>query len=240
MKKTLFFGAAIAVLSIFSCRPDWGRVVWGNGDMIVEARTLSVFQRISSVGSLNIEVKFDSISRVVIEGESNLVEYINTDVSDKTLSIEIDPGIQLRPSRRLKLVVYTPDVRSFKIAGSSDIISAPLFRPDGNVVINISGSGSFTGDVTARDLYANISGSGKVNLKGSADYAEYRISGSGRIDALDCEAKEIYAQISGSGRINLYATDYLEAVISGSGAVRYKGNPIVVKQISGTGSLKRI
>jgi hypothetical protein len=241
MKKVyLFLGAILILIGISACWKELGRLVRGNGNLIQETRTIAEFNGIKSVGSFNVELRHDSIHRVEIDAESNLINHIETNVQNKILTVSPESGVNLKPSKLLKIVVYSPDIKIVNITGSSSVRVEELNRPGKDIIIQISGSGSFIGAVNAQEIYANVSGSGSVTLNGEAEYAEFNVSGSGKIEAFDCPINEVIARLSGSGKIDVFALDKLDVNISGSGVVRYKGNPIVSSNISGSGKLRKI
>ncbi len=234
----LLLGAILIIIGATSCWKD--RIVRGNGDLTQETRTVAEFNGIRSVGSFNVELRHDSIERVEIDAESNLLNHIETTVANNILTISPESGVNLKPSKLLKIVVYSPDFKIVNITGSSAVQVEELKSPGKDIVIQISGSGSFTGAAYAPEIYVNVSGSGSVTLGGEAEYSEFNLSGSGKIDALNCPINEVRAQLSGSGKIDVFALDILDVTISGSGVVRYKGDPIINSNISGSGKLRKI
>jgi hypothetical protein len=209
----------------------------GNGNMKTETRTMDAsFNQISLSSDFTVYIVKSDENKIIVEAESNLMEYIYTDVRSNDLSLRTPNNTWLDPRRDIIITIYTDnEINDISISGSgyieADTIDASTLQ------LSISGSGDMKIPVNVDRLKANISGSGNINVWGYAPNAEYDISGSGDIKAIGVETKTCDAHISGSGDITVYVTDRLNVHISGSGSVYYEGNPLIDADISGSGGV---
>lgn len=211
----------------------------GEGPVVQNTRTPGTFNGVSLSMSADVEVYRSSDFRVELHGQQNILNVIETRVSNGTLHISVEYRYRITRYSPLRIRVYMPDVRALDISGSGDITCTDNFSP-ARLHAGISGSGNITFSGNVSDVFqANISGSGNITYAGSGTcrVADYTISGSGNIHAEWLQAEDADANISGSGDIRLYAVKTLHATISGSGDILYRGSPEVYKSISGSGKV---
>lgn len=236
MKAKIFILLQVAVLVLFSAC-ERNEHIRGKGSIESQFRNESEFNSIHLKHSGDVEVYSDSVFSIEIYDYENLLPYIRTYVSGRTLYIDAEHHYQLHNSK-LRVIIHMPDLHETRISGSGDIQILEPFYHFRNA--DISGSGKIEGHsiYTDQPLSLRISGSGKMIFTGETPYLDANISGSGKISAFNLEAKNVYAKISGSGRIETTATEELDATISGSGSVIYDGNARVSSHISGSGSVR--
>ena len=224
----------------------------GNGNVTTETRTTVSFNKIENQGEFNVYYVHDTVFRVVIKAESNLIPYIRTIVHGNTL--EIDSRENLNPNDAMKIWVHTPTLVGVKLSGSGLINAESVTAANFEVILSgsgyvygdaitghfkstLSGSGEIDFDLNSEITSAVLSGSGRIKLSGESPTADYIISGSGTIDAVNLQLNECIAKISGSGNIYTSVSDYLNVTISGSGNLYYFGYPDIDSNITGSGSV---
>ncbi len=221
-------------LLLSSCFID---CIEGNGNVVSDNRTPEGgFEGIAVAGSFNAIVTPYSKDSIHIEAESNLMEYILTEVEGDRLVLKTPNNTCINSRKPVVVHIFAKNIRQLSISGSGSILTDP-FKTD-QLSLSIGGSGSIKAIVEAEKVEATISGSGNINLEGEAQQANYRISGSGKIQAYDLGSAECVAGVSGSGNIYLSASENMKASISGSGSVYYKGSPSTDINISGSGNVK--
>jgi len=233
--KKLLFGPCLVLLMVFTQSCFHLNDIEGNYNLVTTTRSVGSFTGVESCGDLQVKIVSDSTWFVEIEGEENLIPYIETDVNNGILRIETQHRRNLDPNYPIIIYVHTPTLASVELSGSGSISSDTLNTP--NLDIRLSGSGNINLPVVATDVDATISGSGDIFLSGSSVSADFEISGSGDIHAYTFPVSECMADISGSGSMYVNVSDLLDVVISGSGNVHYQGNPIVSVSIIGSGQV---
>lgn len=239
--KTLL--TAFALFVTVSSMAQWGiwKKIEGNGHIKKESRNVpGGYTAINSSGSWDVMIAYGESNTIEIEGDENLLEYIDTHVEGNRLVIKSRGNYNL--NTRNKIVVYVSLTRltGVHLSGSGDIIGHGRFRNDGNTEFRTSGSGSIRieGDRFG-SVDAHVSGSGQVKIAGSASSLEASISGSGGIDCSKLIADNLSAHISGSGNIRAHASRSVDANISGSGNIIYTGGATDVrKHVSGSGRVR--
>ncbi|MBL7865665.1 MAG: DUF2807 domain-containing protein [Cyclobacteriaceae bacterium] len=226
-----------------------------------ETRNVGTFTKIGYRVPGTLYLKQGSPAKVELEGPSDVLREIETEVDGDKLII----GKEHRWSNwgwndRDKITVYVtmPDIKGLSVSGSGNLVAREKITT-GDLDLNVSGSGSLTLEFSANgNVEADVSGSGDVDIKGTCNnfdsdvsgsgkviiagtiqgMADFGVSGSGKISASGT-AKEVKAGISGSGRVYAasLATDKCNVRISGSGDVEINVKEDLDATISGSGSI---
>ena len=262
--KNLIIALFAFLFLLPSCDDGFGlfdsKRIAGKGLLEKQDRDVKDFKGIDLMASANVIIKQSPTYKVVVEGQNNILEVLETVVDNGILRIKFKDGSWSLNFDKLNVYIETPSVSSLEISGSGDMTLETAFNAD-DLDIKLSGSGNIktvdgltakkidaeiggSGDIkmgmtTASELKATILGSGNFTIKGTAEKAKLQVTGSGDIDADDFVTKATEAQTTGSGNIHCHATESLDAQIMGSGDIRYSGNPPSVKsKAMGSGEIK--
>jgi hypothetical protein len=230
----------MAVLIALQSSAQWPwEKIEGNGRLKKETRSLSGYSAVASSGSWDVMIAYGDSNTIELEGDENLLEYIETKVENGRLSIKTKKNINLRSKNKITVYVSLTRLTGISLSGSGDMIGRGKFSNDGATEFRLSGSGSIK--ISFDRLQAaevGISGSGSIKLVGSATAVTVRISGSGNADCSELICDNASAHVSGSGDIKLNANKSVEASISGSGNVTYTGAATDIKKhVAGSGRL---
>lgn len=218
----------------------WGnKKIKGNGNLTTETRNTGDYDGIKCGGSMDYILVAGTEGKIKIEGESNLLEYIVTEVKGGDLIIKVEKGINLSPSwnKTIKVTIPFKDISSVSLAGAGDLwnedkISASDFS------VSLAGSGDMTLNIDATSVDGSLAGSGDITLKGKTENVKLRLAGSGDIHAFGLQSNHTEASIAGSGDIEVVSNQSIKARVSGSGDIEYKGNPSKEDtKVSGSGKI---
>jgi len=226
--------------------PFQPRLVRGSGEVIVEERKVSDFDRILVEGAGRVIITQGSQESLTIETDDNLMKYIKTEVKGDTLEIGFEDDvvftsgrgrIALDPTDGFIFRISVTDLRDISVAGAADIEMEKI-KTEG-LDITLSGAGQVSiDDLDASQLNILVSGAGDVTMVGRVDSQVVRLSGLGRYQAFDLESQEASITISGAGGANVWVIESLDVTISGAGDVKYYGDPTVNPNISGVGRIQ--
>lgn len=240
MKKIITLSLVLAFT--VSCTAQWGKRIKGNGNNITIDRSVGDYDAIALSGWFDVDLVDGTEGNITLKGESNLLDYIITEVKDGKLVIKTKKGVNLKPSSwndGIHITVPVESINALALSGSGDIVGKTTIKTN-TFKTAMSGSGDITVDIDASSVEAKMSGSGDINLSGSTTDFEATISGSGDIKAYDLEADNVDATVSGSADIKVTANKMLKARVSGSGDISYRGNPEKVDtKASGSGDISR-
>ena len=241
MKKSILL-LSLLCFGINSANAQWwssNKKIEGNGDYAKVNRSVSDYDQVALLGNMDVELVAGTEGKLIVEAESNLQQYIVTEVDNGKLKISVEEGVNLDPSRdyEIKITVPFKELGGVSLTGSGDIYSSNRIKSE-NFSARITGSGDIQLQLEADTVEGKLVGSGDLNLQGSASEFECLVTGSGDLDASGLKAKRVSATVSGSGDIQVYASESLKSRVSGSGDISYTGNP--QKQdfkTSGSGSI---
>lgn len=241
MKKAGVFIIALFLVTTVSHAYGWGyKKIRGNGKMTTITRTTSDYDVIAVAGSFDVELVSGREGKITLEGESNLLEYVLTEVKGGKLKIRTKKGYNLRVSNGKKLVITVPfeDLDKVALSGSGDVYTKNATIKGENLSMALAGSGDIILNVDVDNLKMGVSGSGDMTARGNADNAEMKLAGSGDIHAYKLTAKNALVSLAGSGDIRLYVEDSIKARVAGSGDITYKGRPTKEDtKVAGSGSI---
>lgn len=187
----------------------------GDGMLATEARSASGFQRVTNDSSLSVEINQGAAFKVEVTIDSNLLQYVKTEVAGDTLSVRVE----------------TPS--GFSSHGGRVAIVVPLL-----LSVHTTGSGSTEVDMMqTQPLSVRTDGSGAISLAGSAPSADLSTNGSGGIDASAFRAVDGTLGTFGSGDIIASFSGSVDATTTGSGSIELSGGATVTQHRSGSGSI---
>lgn len=234
---------SLILVTAFQAQAQWwgGKGIEGNGNMNTIQREVGSFDKVNVGGFFDVELVAGDEGTITLEGESNLLDYIITEVQGNALKIKVEKGKSLKPSNRMMIKVTVPfrDLDEVTLAGSGDVISSALIKAN-NFHTAVAGSGDLILEVEANTIDSRVAGSGDLTLSGSTRDLEASVAGSGDIHASKLDAKNVDARVAGSGDISVRCSDSLKARVSGSGDIEYSGNPSKQDtKVSGSGDISR-
>jgi hypothetical protein len=215
--------AALIALSLSGCVVvigDSADTIRGNGTtatesrQIVSATALRVENRYG-VG-MDVEVNVGGAPALVIEGDSNLVPLVRTEVLGDTLRVYTDERLQ--SSNRIRVRYTAPRLYNLESSGS--------------VHTSVQG-------LAGGPLQVAHNGSGRLEMRGQVDRLDLRHAGSGQLYADGLESRNAKVNMSGSGRVNIGSVrgDALSVSATGSGSFYARGMVRTLEvQLTGSGS----
>lgn len=223
--KKYFLITVILLLSTSTNAQIWGsKKIKGNGKVITKIRSVNNFKKVSVGGSFDVNLIDGTEGKITIEGEENLLQYIETSVKNGNLKVQFKENINIKTTKRLTLTIPFESIEAVSLGGSGNItVQKPI--KSSNVSFNVGGSGNITANVNANTVKASIGGSGKIKLKGNTDNFKCSIAGSGNVEAYSLNVNSLKASIAGSGSVQTTVSSEIKASVVGSGSVYYKGNP---------------
>ena len=236
MKKISVIILSVVVVAFSSCEK-----VNGDGPVVTETRNIVNYSGIDLRVSADVYFKQDPNFKVEISAQRNILEVMETYVSDNKLVIKYKNNVRVHSHDPVIIMVSGPTADHLRISGSGNISVTGILSPS-RLEMDISGSGNILiPQVATGYIDADISGSGNITINtGTATDEQLKISGSGTIDLLNVAANKASTNTSGSGDTKVNLSQNLDVKISGSGSVYYKGSPIINASVSGSGKVIHI
>jgi len=230
---------AIAGTGLTGCYTDWVYFE-GNGIIVTETLDVEPFDAIRMEGLEDVDITWGETQEVVVVGDENIIERIQTDVVRGTWEMQLMNGRY--KNYDLKYYLTVPKINAITNKGLSRVVVND-FVNEGNLDIVIEGSGhvELNRMENTESLYVNIDGLGLV--EGFGEFPDLKqldviITGSGHFDAYPIVANDCFVDITGAGKCEVSVLDNLDVFIEGAGIVNYKGYPSIQQDISGLGTVQ--
>lgn len=214
-----------------------GDRIRGSGDIVTDVRPLDDFTRIELAGEGAVVFDEGGDGQIEIDIDDNLLDLIETEVSNETLTITTEPGHDLDPSERITYRLGCPDVTRVVIAGAGSIDLAGCATAS-ELELELGGAGTIVAtELRIEQVAATLAGAGTIVLGGDADDLGVTASGAGAIEGSNLRSGRVVVDASGVADVTVWAVENLTADVSGTGTVRYWGDPVVDETTSGIGSV---
>lgn len=217
-------------------------VIKGNGVAKTETREVSGYTSLATGGPMKVEIVYGTSNTIQLEGDENILPYIETVVENGELKIQVKDRKSVKPQVPLRVHVSMTTINRLAQSGSGEISGSGNFTSTQITNIAVAGSGGinlkfskFTG------MSISTSGSGSIKLEGAVDNdLEIAQSGSGSIDCMGVPSQSVSAKMAGSGSLRVNASKSIDAHISGSGHIYYTGTASVSTKVAGSGRVEKI
>ncbi len=237
MRTTYFLGAIAALALVFSsCK----KAIKPSDDITTESRQLTGYTKLDVSDAMDVEVTFTNQEEVLVEANSNLHQYILTDVVNGTLKIRMKNNVRFKSGAEIKVYVSALAMESLHIEDASRVeFLTPAVAT--NFEMDVSGASTFQGGITADFLHIHASGASRIETWGSAIDAEIEASGASNIgDFAFLISNYLNLDLSGASKAELTVDGTMDIKASGASRFNYKGNGVINDlNLSGSSSVNK-
>ena len=207
-----------------------------------EVRPMGTITAINNNGPLNVMYVEGDKNEVVVRGDKDLFNRVQTQWKDGAVNISLEPGTYRNVW--LQVVVYAKSINSIRNTGSGNFKAEKITSEAPELGLKVTGSGTISiGEVNcSRDVDLHISGSGDIAVKEiDCKDLDLDVTGSGDIKVTDVKFVDMDADVRGSGGIKLSNVDgkTADVNIAGSGNIKFESGSInfIKARIAGSGCI---
>lgn len=237
MKKYLIkmLALTLPVLCLSSCMNS--ELIKGNGKIIKKEINVGEFSKIKAGGYYNIIISQGQPTKIVVETDENLMDYISTENNHGSLIIGNKRNIV--SSRGTNIYVIIGKLDQIKLSGLINLVSADKLNLD-KINLDLSGSCNVNMSINCTELVGEFEGNTKVDLAGTAFNATMEVAGASVINASEFITDEQTLDVSGTSLAKVNVVSKFNVKASGDAKVEYQGSPEMKKELSGNGLVLNI
>jgi len=201
-----------------------------SGKLTNETRYTNEFTGIVVSDVFDVYLKTDTICKVEIQAGQNILPFIQTTVTDQTLTL--NNTIKDRWARnydRIKIIVSIKNLYYFSMLDASDIYSLNTIQASWCYMYCISVLGSMNITVNSYSLFWTTADetAGHYEIKGIAENLNLTGKGTSLIRADSLQVKNAVVNNYSIGNMYVNVSDTLNISITNTGQVYCTGNPVV-------------
>lgn len=221
MKK--IFALLVLACAIFVVNAD---EIPGNQELKKDSRIVTEFQQVVVNADFNISITYAISPKVEVEAESNLHQYIITEVKGKTLNISVAKKTRLAPNYPINITLCASALNKIQFNGNGDVTADGI--PSDKMELILSGKGICTvNNLKTNSLKITAGNDFTVNMKDviSNGAAKIALSDnvSGNIGNLTAPKIDIESASLGSTRWASVQTDALNLNVTAAGNMTFTG-----------------
>ena len=228
----------ITLLLIFLILPACAYTqVSGSGQVVSEEREIADVSGVTLATPGELTITLGDQEALRIEAEGNLLPYIQSEVKDGMLTIEVRKKVNFQPTKPIRYSLTLKELDSI-FNTSLGIISAPPLRADNFwIQVNSSGDVNLAG-LEAGTLEVVLTSLGDLTIGGGqVDTQKVNINSSGSYQAGDLRSQAARVEINSLGNATIWVTRLLDAHLTSSGSLSYYGEPKVTSEKNSLGKL---
>ncbi len=246
--KNYFFTKDIYIIILLSCvlinscnKNSIGDCVKRAGEIDTIEMELDFFYGIEVFNKLNVYLKQDTINKILIVGNKNLISSVSYNILDSILMLQEFNicNFTRNPDNKIDVTVFTTNLEQVFISGPSDVTSIDTLKFK-RIVFRVYG------DVSKVDVEVECSHffmehwlcTGDSYIAGKADFFHILNDGNSYIHAFDLTCNYAHVSQESTGDIEISVEKKITSRIIDIGNIYYKGEPeIEITEQTNTGEI---
>lgn len=222
MLLSMFIFTAFMVIAKNSLKP--GEVRTGSGEIVIDKRDISPFDKISCYSGFVVEVVKSDEYYVQVETYENIQDIVVVDIKDDLIEIKTQGRTSLNIEEPVKIKVGCPEITEIKVADAVDL----TFNDDvvgDSLSIKANSAAEVDGNTNLQFLSLDVSSAANIDIDGSANNAIIECTSAGSIDGEDFQVNEVDAIVTSAGSVEMNVLNRLVANATSGGNFKYSGDP---------------
>lgn len=220
----------LLVLTLFiSQAVNAQNAIVGNGQITKEQRTLDTFDKLTVRVGMRVKITTGDAAVAELEGESNILEHVITDVKNGELTVMLAPNKSYNQTKGVTVTIHVAKLDQVQVSTGCTVESDLPIRA-GTLTATVETGSRLTAPVNVKKLMLTVKDGSQASLEGTAAEADIRLSGAGKLNANKLSIKQASLHLNGASRADVHVTGTLSAVADGVSVLNYSGNPTVKSQ----------
>lgn len=184
------------------------------------------FKGIISSNNLNIEITQDTIQKVVISAEENLIDNFTVIVKDDQL--KVSRIYCTRKSKNALIKISVDTLEKIKVQSGGKLRSTNTIQGE-SIDIDASGGGQVNMTLAYKAVFCNLSAGAMGILEGQANRLRSEINSGSQLQAGNLNTKNCDLTASSGANAEVNASEELIVNATSGANIRYKGEPVTKK-----------
>ena len=240
MKTIKIILALVFVTTLTSCQFDMNiGQENGNGNVVTEEREVTQdFDEVKGSRGLDVYLTKGSENKIVVEADENLLDLIETNISNGKLTITSSKNIGRAKAK--KIYVTFVELSSIEASSGADVIGNSVIKSE-TLTLDCSSGADIEVEVFTKQLYAETSSGADIEVSGKASSLNAKASSGSELNAKKLQVLTCNAKASSGADITINVKESLDAKASSGGDIRYYGSPTLANQKKGrSGSIRKM
>ena len=228
---------ALLVIAKNNLKP--GEVRTGSGEIVIDKRDVSPFDKISCYSGFVVELVKSDEYFVEVETYENLQDMVVVDIKDDLIEIKTQSRISLDSSDPVKIKVGCSEITKIKVADAVDL----TFNDDvvgDSLSIKANSGAEVDGNATLEFISLDVSSAANIDIDGSANNAVIECTSAASIDGESFKVKEVNAIVTSAGSVEMNVLDRLVANATSGGDFKYSGEPRTSINANSGGTISKV
>ena len=201
----------------------------GNGQITKEQRTLDKFDKLTVRVGMRVNITTGDAAVAELEGESNILEHVITDVKDGELTVTLAQNKSYNQTKGVTVTIHVAKLDQVRVSTGCTVDSDLPIRAN-TLTATVETGSRLTAPVNVKNMVLTVKDGSQASLQGTATEADIQLSGAGRLNADKLTIKQASLHLNGASRADVHVTGTLSAVADGVSTLNYSGNPTVKSQ----------
>ena len=207
--------------------------ITGNGEVVRQQRTVGNFDKLNVRVGMHVRIVAGEAGTADLEGESNILEHVITEVKDGELTIMLAQNQGYSQTKGVTVTIHVPKLEQIMVSTGCSVESDIPIKSD-KLTATVETGSRLTAPLTTKNLKLTVAQGSQASLTGTATEADIWLSGAGKLDADKLAIAHANVRLDGASNANIHVTKTLSATADGISTVNYSGNP-TVKSMEATG-----
>lgn len=240
MKHTrvlLLLNLLLVSAPLFAQRTRGGIV--GSGKITEEIRTVASYDRLRVDYTINVRIAEGAPGTVTIEGEDNVLPYVEIAVNNGELSVGLSRKANFNDTKPVTVTIHRAALRSIQ-AKTACTITADVPVVSDQLTVSLNEASRLTADLAVQQLTVMLQAASSVTLRGKAQRASFQLDGASRAAAEQLRIAKANLTLNGASHVTVEVTDNLSASADGVSTIIYAGSPVIdAQRTAGLSTIKR-
>ena len=194
----------------------------GDGQIITEKRQVSTFTGINIKTRIKVKYTQDSLQKLIIKADNNLMKLVKTEVKNGILNIYTSKRYNIKDTILVEIV--SDKINFIDLSQGSEFTGLNKITGD-TITLNANSQSKINADISFKYLKSNVNSKSIINLSGNVKKLELKnISGS-KFKGKNLLIENCFITAESNSKSEINVSKELNVEARGGSKVKYSGNP---------------